>query len=288
MKLTLSFPELDALRRRMGAPLVIWREKINGGRSFQFQHVPQEWEIGDLGELSVGPGDTITIEGRRVFLYIREFNVNAESFEEASNAPEKLRRFHVSWCNTLQKMKSAGRFERYVASDRVDEPFGVVMQLREGGWACGDTELYVCRNCLSHTGWHGYRNAPEARRAEIVKGFSRRLFLETEGTRFADLPTRTDEAAPAIGYAADWSERSRAYRQSVGWRCEDCSVDCGKHPNLLDTHHQNGVVSDNSIKNLQALCKTCHANRHPNWYKVSTDDHRLLDALRASQAGRGR
>jgi hypothetical protein len=53
---------------------------------------------------------------------------------------------------------------------------------------------------------------------------------------------------------------------------------------LLDTHHQNGVTTDNRISNLRALCKTCHALRHPNWYQVSAHDRQTLEALRAKQA----
>ena len=85
-----------------------------------------------LGLLGFDATDIPRIEGRRVFLYIREFQVSAETLEEACRAPEKLRRFHVAWCQTLREMRSAGRFERYVASERVDEPFGVALRASQG------------------------------------------------------------------------------------------------------------------------------------------------------------
>lgn len=287
MKLSVSFSGLDALRRRIGAPLLTWNARIGRGFDINIAYEPREWDGINLGNLAVGPGDTITIEGRRVFLYIREFHVKADTFEDACEQPEKLRKFHVAWCQTLQEMKAEGRFERYVASERVDEPFGVAMRTRGGQWFCGDTELHVCRFCLSHLNWQGYQEATRKRRTELVEQFSRREFLETEVTRFADIPTRTDRTAPALGYAADWAERSRAYRASVGFRCESCLVDCSRRPGLLDTHHQNGVTSDNRSSNLRALCKTCHARRHPDWYRVSPEDQRALDAMRSEQGIHG-
>lgn len=283
MKLDVSFGALDAIRRRMGAPLREWRANIDAPPLATIRHEPREWDIEDLSELEVGPGETITIEGRRVFLYIREFRVNADSFEEACDSPTKLRRFHVVWCQTLKEMKSHGRFERYVASDRVNEPFGVAMQLKTNEWACGDAELHVCRFCLSHTNWDSYQVASRKRRSEIVERFSRARFLETDVSRFAELPSRTDESEPDLGYAKDWADRSRAYRKSVGFRCEDCGVDCITRPSLLDTHHQNGVTSDNRVNNLRALCKLCHENRHPNWYRVSSADRRMIEELRRAQ-----
>lgn len=283
MKLSTSFSALDALRRRIGAPLVPWHAKVDRAQDIDIGYVPREWVDIDLGDLEVGPGDTITIEGRRVFLYIREFHVKADTFDEACAQPEILRKFHVAWCQTLREMKAEGRFERYVASERVDEPFGVAMRTRGANWVCGDTELHVCRFCLTHLNWQGYQGATRKRRTELVEHFSRRHFLETEVTRFAEMPTRTDKTAPAHGYTADWKERSWSCRASVGFRCQSCGVDCSQRTGLLDAHHQNGVTSDNRSSNLLALCKTCHARRHPDWYRVSPEDQRALDAMRSEQ-----
>ena len=283
MKLEISFARLDALRQRMGASLRPWKAEIGLDQLKSITYVPHERDIANLGELQVGDGDTILHDGHRVFLYIREFHVKADSFDEACADPDKLRKFHIVWCQTLQEMKAAGRFERYIASDRVDEPFGVAMRTRAGSWVCGDTELYVCRFCLNHTDWGGYRDATRNCRTELVRQFSRRRFLETDHTRFAELPAQNDSSSPAMGYAADWTQRSRDYRASMGFRCEDCGVDCSTHRGLLDSHHQNGVTTDNRRQNLRALCKTCHAQRHPNWYIVTPADSQTLDALRAEQ-----
>lgn len=36
-------------------------------------------------------------------------------------------------------------------------------------------------------------------------------------------------------------------------------VDLSLYKHLLDTHHINGVKTDNSDSNLRALCKECHS-----------------------------
>jgi hypothetical protein len=283
MRLDFNFAALNRLRQRMEAPLLNWEASIGLGRVKDIVYEPHEREIENLEELDVGPGDTIMREGRRVFLYIREFSVNAETFEEACSDPEKLRKFHVVWCKTLHEMKRVGRFERYVTSDRVDEPFGVALRTSSGEWACGDTEIYVCRWCLQHSNWQNYRTAPTQQRLSLVTRFSRRRFLETEHSNFSQIPSRSDDSAPALGYVKDWSEISRKYRHSKRFRCEDCGVDCSKKPSLLDTHHNNGVLSDNREANLRALCKICHSLKHRGWYKVSASDEKSIEALKLAQ-----
>lgn len=143
--------------------------------------------------------------------------------------------------------------------------------------------MLVCRFCLGHINWRNYRGAGKKKQTRIVEEFSRRRFLETNDTRFAEIPRGSDKEAPALGYAADWAERSRVYRRTAGWRCEDCAVECSARPGLLDTHHQNGVPSDNRVSNLRALCKLCHAKKHPNWYRVAHEDRSALEALRRAQ-----
>ncbi|MCQ4162647.1 hypothetical protein NON00_22320 [Roseomonas sp. GC11] len=67
------------------------------------------------------------------------------------------------------------------------------------------------------------------------------------------------------------------------YRCEDCRVDCNQAKHLLDVHHQNSVTMDNRRSNLRALCKTCHAARHPNWYEIDAQDRQKLQQMRAAQ-----
>jgi hypothetical protein len=62
------------------------------------------------------------------------------------------------------------------------------------------------------------------------------------------------------GYETAWKDISRKYRQSVGWICEKCRVNCAGETRLLHTHHMNGIKMDNRFANLQALCVDCHSN----------------------------
>lgn len=285
MRLPTSFPDLDRVRVRMGTALKEWSPgRVEWSDTASIVHEPIEIEIRNLDQLGEGAAGTIVVDDRRVFLYIREPSRTVETFEEAVEKPEDLSKFHVAWCDVLKRMKREGRFERYVASERVDEPFGIALRTPDGSWTCGDAELLVCRRCLGHLNWRGFSTASKGDRSAIVGRFSRREFLATEAPRFASIPSRYDSTAPAMGYAADWAERSKAYRSSARWICEGCKVDCSGKKSLLDAHHRNGVTSDNAPQNLRALCKLCHAAEHPNWYRVALTDKSQIEALRRKQS----
>jgi hypothetical protein len=246
-------------------------------------HRPTEVEINDLRAVGEGTGGTLEIDGRRIFLYIREFHAKAASFDDAVENPELLRKFHVAWCDVLIRMKQQNRFERYVGSERVDEPFGIALKLPDDRWACGDAGLLVCRVCLAKINWRGFSAENRSGKTKIVTEFSRRDFLQTATPNFAEKPRKFDTSPPSMGYASDWAERSKAHRSFAGWRCQQCGVDCGTHKNLLDTHHLNGDTGDNQSSNLRALCKICHSAEHPGWYKVSSADRQKIETLRKQQ-----
>lgn len=60
-------------------------------------------------------------------------------------------------------------------------------------------------------------------------------------------------------YSKDWKEIAYRLKEKVGWRCQKCD-----HPDDhsagygLTVHHINRIKSDNSEKNLAALCQRCH------------------------------
>lgn len=69
------------------------------------------------------------------------------------------------------------------------------------------------------------------------------------------------------GYHSMWSQLSLAYREKVGWKCEEksCRIDLSEfdHQKYLHTHHINGNIKDNKESNFKALCLLCHALEHP-------------------------
>lgn len=277
-----AMESLNRLRQELGAPLKEWQPNRRHPGSIEISHEPIDREV-ELGDLTVGPGDTILLGGLRVFLYIREFGVNANSFDEAVSEPSQLRKFHVAWCDVLRRMQADGKLAKYIVSNRIYAPFELALKLKDDTYACGDAELHVCRVCLKHVDWGGFSSANQREKTAIVERFSRGRFLETEHTNFAALPNRTDASAPDLGYASDWNTRSREFRTLRKWRCEACNVDCTARKSLLDTHHVNGVTGDNRFSNLRALCKDCHAKQHPGHYRVSENGRRLLKEFRTQQ-----
>ena len=74
----------------------------------------------DLAEVEVGAGQLLTYKGEQVILYIKD---TGSSYWTLKNEPEKSKRFHISDCQTLVNMRGAGRYERYVVTNRTDGLF---------------------------------------------------------------------------------------------------------------------------------------------------------------------
>lgn len=63
------------------------------------------------------------------------------------------------------------------------------------------------------------------------------------------------------GYTPKWAEKSRNYRVSKNFTCEECGIELNKNYSegyYLETHHLNGNKTINSDDNLKCLCKLCH------------------------------
>lgn len=66
-------------------------------------------------------------------------------------------------------------------------------------------------------------------------------------------------------YPEDWKQIALAKKESVGWICEGCGVQCRKPGEPFDTHrrtltvaHLNHIPEDCRPENLKALCAPCH------------------------------
>ncbi len=272
MKLLANFPELERVRRTMGASLSSWESGLK-----PVEREPIETEIRDLDRVQpIGPNGPLAYNGRQIILYIKDTGLSKQTL---LNHPEKSKRFHIAECRTLRNMRRGGRFDRYVVTERTDGFFKVestdpntreVEKLEE-------VELYVCKNCVYTLGLDD--DWPE---------FSISSFFRDHETFFHDLPPNTDTTAPPGGRPRNWVRISRTYREKEGWTCEKCLVNLSSHRKLLHCHHRNGVTSDNGLENLRALCAECHA-REPmhDRVRLTEEDRGLLHRLRVEQGVAG-
>lgn len=226
-------------------------------------------------------GGLLSFDGRQVLLYIPDQGGAILDVKAGNRNVGK--KFHVAHCITLENMKRTGRFERYIATNRVDgkfhvhgtDMFGVEVEEKEA-------ELYVCQNCLTKLNYQQARTNRTAR--SIRETFDLGDFFETYASVFPYRPTRT-KVTPGDGrYAEDWSDVSRRCREHANWHCSDCGVDMAEHKHLLHVHHKNGVKADNRPDNLMVLCAACHRDQPLHEHVgVSAEEMRTINLLRKQQ-----
>jgi hypothetical protein len=80
-------------------------------------------------------------------------------------------------------------------------------------------------------------------------------------------------------YSPDWKNIAATKKQSVGWVCERCGVQClkpGEGKGLLKeeryrlrmaVHHCDYDLSNNFTSNLMALCSPCHLYYHLYYHR---------------------
>lgn len=278
----IRFRELTILVERMGASLSRWSPgalQLN-----ELEMLRRELEIGKqipLAEVHVSFGSLLTYKGEQVVLYIKDTRLDKFTL---LNDIENSRRFHIAECETLQRMREEGRYERYVVTtnktgvfkvEATDKMSGVVEEL--------DAPLGVCRNCLKELNWRSY-NDKSSEKKKLWKAFMLEEFFREFSTFFVGRPTYSDVTAPRGGYAREWSVISLRVRASRSWICEDCRVNLSQHKNLLHCHHKNGVTSDNSPWNIAVLCVLCHAKQPAhNFMKPAAAERILIEQLRKQQ-----
>lgn len=269
----LKFAPLNELREKMGADFKEWNHQT-------------AWEGIDVAELrrklaegivitnldEVIPADDGTLEykGQKVILYIRDQRISLRY----QGKPGGSYRFHVSDCDTLQAMRDKGRYERYVVATRKDGKFKVNRfhfdELVEKDIEC---EIPVCKNCLRRLNYKGYSNKAYPVKIHIWENFDLIDFFDKYSSRITKLPKHTDQTAPLDSYAPDWEIISNRYRESANWTCERCGVNLKEHRSFLQVHHKNGVKSDNTRQNLQALCIRCHAQKPDHEHLRNSPDY---------------
>lgn len=214
-------------------------------------------EIDSLNELELYNNKFFLYKGNIVLVYIRD------QYCRANNKYNHEYKYHITNCKTLIEMKTHNRFDRYVISTRIDGYF--LINLRDV-----DTHklikkgvvqhLNVCKNCLLKLGYHGYKNHKLDK--HIYNNFNFLDFINENHTHFSKKPKYDNYNAPQDEYTKDFEQISYSFRAINDWRCSKCGIRLENNKEFLDTHHINGIKSDNSLNNLECLCVSCHAEMY--------------------------
>jgi hypothetical protein len=276
----IDFSALAKLLEKMGAPLIPWTSGVS-----VTAYDPGKWEqirtTGievQLSEVKSSEQGLLTYEGRHILLYIKD---TPKAMGVVMVDPASLQKFHFFDCSTLDRMRAANRFERYV-----------VTQCQTGDFLLDVTDphtrtlykkdviarLHVCRDCLSGSKYQNYKkNLPQSRRDEIVENFNIAEFFQKYNYSFRGEPARTAETAPPNRYPVDWEDIAREHKSRVHWRCQECPVDLSEHRHLLHVHHINGVRTDNRASNLRVLCVECHSQQPQHQHLKSRFSRELIE-----------
>lgn len=262
MKLDLQFEELGILVEKMGADNSDWHLPdipiTRKHRQF-LERLHEGITPTSSNDFDADFGKLLTHKGEQIVLYI--YDTRKEK-EVLLSQPENSNRFHIATCQTIHSMKVNGRFERYVITNRIDGKFIVESMDRfTRKTEKLETQLYVCKHCLSELNWHAYSDSSLSldNRENIWKNFSLEEFFAEHQTFFSERPRYWDVTVPKGGYPKNWMQISRTIKSNRGWRCDCCNVNLSNHHQLLHVHHENGVTSDVSNDNLTALCVHCHS-----------------------------
>ena len=208
----------------------------------------------DKGEIQTQPDGTLSYQGYRVILYIRDvFNHGHQ---------ETLPKYHLAECKTLQDMFRNNRQNRYVVANRDDGHFFVNHD--RNGMRPTLKKLDVCQNCLSALNWNNFNTtAFGAGRRQMVQQFQLTdFFRKYPKDLIAARPGHTADTAPLNQYPENWQRISRVAKEMQNHQCQGCRISLsGTNARFLHLHHINGQRNDNRPANLEVLCVQCHAEQ---------------------------
>ena len=283
MKLTVDFSSLKAAVKQMGA------ESIEFDLDNTITEInPIDTQLGDGFEVNFQAINFETglasYEDRQVLLYIKDHSYNNKIYTVLQDG-SKGNKFHIADCKTLDKMRSQGRFERYVVTNKLDGLFAVSgsdTATRE--LIVGETRLNVCQMCLESLNYKKFGSIPRGpQRKEFVSSFELADFFDTYSSFFKYMPTGVADREN-VDYSDDWPKISRAIKEQYKHTCQQCGLKLDQHKKLLHVHHINGVKTDNSGRNLTPLCADCHRKQpHHQHMFVKHHDTQTINHLRHDQ-----
>lgn len=238
---------------------------------------PEGIELTDLSQLQI---DKITgifdYHGRNAVLYIPDHSYWNIFEQVLSGNLNKGRRFHLTFCSKLKKMKNIGRFEKYHVNQNKETLFQIVNSNNE----TAITPLWVCKCCLEQLNYKNYNNRKKHQN-NIRDEFDFNEFLQEYTTNFNELPNYVGQDKG--GYTSDWVSISTLYRASKNYTCENCGVNLTNRKGLLHTHHKNGVTHDNRPSNLKAVCVLCHYDEPHHGHMSAIAEKARGDILKLRQ-----
>ena len=248
---------LNKLRRAMGAELIDPITDLQIGVLTLDEILGTTGQDVDINEVDFSDDGTFLFQGRRVILHIRD----VRSYGHELTMPK----YHLANCKTLQQMWETNRSERYVVSTRQDGVFQLKTS-EDGGssWIDREKVLDVCKNCLTTLNWDLYKSTSKNQRIIVFNDFKLKTFFDRyPGSPLTYAPKHTDLTAPINTYPSNFAEISKAHRESVKWRCEECKADLSDigSRKYLHVHHLDGIKSNNKQSNLKALCIDCHSKQ---------------------------
>jgi hypothetical protein len=267
---------MNRLRAAMGADLVAPISELQIAVLTLDEILRTTGQEVDIGEIEFADDGTLMYKGRHVILYIRD-----KSFY---NDKLQMPKFHLANCTTLKEMWAKKRSERYVVSTRDSGLFKMNIS-RDGGttWNESEEPLDVCKNCLSTLDWDGYGGASASTKRSIFDEFELEGFFKRyPNSPVTFTPLHTDVTAPINDYPANFLEVSKAFRESVSYRCQGCGTDLSdqKLRRFLHVHHKDGIKSNCSASNLMALCIECHIGQANHGHLANSPDFHEYRMLR--------
>lgn len=185
----------------------------------------------------------------KVFLYKRKYHL------ELYGKP----RYHIRECKTIQEFMSSGTFRREYRMANTEEV--KVINMDDHDVEINVSALPLCKNCLEMV-----QNEISHRQQPVDFNNYNGALSKADSSVYSELLREGEDTQQEVwvdinGYTDDWPAVSFAYRQKHDFTCERCGV---KMESVLDyrfmqTHHRNGVKTNNHENNLECLCIECHS-----------------------------
>lgn len=254
----LGWALLNSLRNEMKAPLA---QSFAQDPKFIPIDIPIIERLRSVGidikidEIQINSDSTLTYNGYRVLLYIRDIH----SMGREANMPK----YHLAYCQTLEKMHKNDRFNRYVVANSDTGHFQV--NVVDSAIQSQSVKLNVCQNCLDKIHWKGFdmQKMLRSARLQLVSQFSLVDFFKAYPRDLISVkPSHTSATAPINDYSQDWSNISKDIKLTREQKCQACGIILKRNDSkYLHVHHRNGQRNDNRDSNLDVLCIFCHANQ---------------------------